>query len=116
MQELFCINVGAPNNLSFTLNDNALRIKQDTEKDEITPFIPEMTSFNELVYPVPLSSNTYNYEIVGLTKANLVDQGEIILSENREAELDVSSLPAGYYILTITSNHVKINSYKFIKK
>lgn len=116
MQEVFCINVGAPNSLSFTLNDNALRIKQQMEKDEITPFIPEMTALNELAYPTPLSSNTYNYEIVGLTKANLVDQGEIILSQNREAELDISSLPAGYYILTITSNHVKINSYKFIKK
>lgn len=117
MQELFCINVGAPNSLSFALNGNSLRIKDDINKEEVTPFIPEMTAFGELAYPNPTSSHTiYDYEIAGITKANLVDKGEIILSESGEAELDIASLPSGYYILTITRNQTKIKSYKFIKK
>lgn len=117
MQELFCINVGAPIRLSFTLNDQSLRIKREINSEEVVPFLPEMTAFNELVYPDPLnSSQTYTYEIVGITKANRVEKGEILLSENGEAEVNVASLPAGYYILTITSNQTKVNSYKFIKK
>lgn len=114
MELLFCINVGAPANLSVAFLPNAIQITESTGTDaDPKPFIPLTLSGSDK--QTNSLQTIYSYEIVSLTASRSVLSGSLTLRQGEQKEIDLSTVPSGYYILNITDGNIPVYSGKFGK-